>query len=81
MIFNHKYIKSILINHLFLFHISSSTLFVIEIAAPLPRLPTTEDSYLQTGDDAIAVKSGWDCFGPGDPGKKRERHERSDVGH
>eukprot|EP00435_Cladocopium_sp_Y103_P021006 s3134_g5.t1 len=22
-----------------------------------------EDSYLQTGDDAIAVKSGWDCFG------------------
>ena len=24
-----------------------------------------EDSYLQTGDDAIAVKSGWDCFGPG----------------
>lgn len=22
-----------------------------------------EDSYLQTGDDAVAVKSGWDCFG------------------
>ena len=22
-----------------------------------------QDSYLQTGDDAIAVKSGWDCFG------------------
>ena len=22
-----------------------------------------EDSYLQTGGDAIAVKSGWDCFG------------------
>lgn len=24
---------------------------------------TCQDSYLQTGDDAIAVKSGWDCFG------------------
>eukprot|EP00927_Polykrikos_kofoidii_P009913 TRINITY_DN14171_c0_g1_i2.p1 TRINITY_DN14171_c0_g1~~TRINITY_DN14171_c0_g1_i2.p1 ORF type:complete len:782 (+),score=85.12 TRINITY_DN14171_c0_g1_i2:126-2471(+) len=22
-----------------------------------------EDSYLQTGDDAIAIKSGWDCWG------------------
>ncbi|CAE8643918.1 unnamed protein product [Polarella glacialis] len=22
-----------------------------------------EDSYFQTGDDAVAVKSGWDCFG------------------
>ena len=22
-----------------------------------------EDSYLSGGDDAIALKSGWDCFG------------------
>jgi polygalacturonase len=22
-----------------------------------------EDSYFQTGDDAVAIKSGWDCFG------------------
>ena len=22
-----------------------------------------EDCYLQTGDDAVAIKSGWDCFG------------------
>lgn len=22
-----------------------------------------EDSYLQTGDDSVAIKSGWDCYG------------------
>eukprot|EP00929_Paragymnodinium_shiwhaense_P023798 TRINITY_DN14811_c0_g2_i1.p1 TRINITY_DN14811_c0_g2~~TRINITY_DN14811_c0_g2_i1.p1 ORF type:complete len:1654 (-),score=279.46 TRINITY_DN14811_c0_g2_i1:344-5305(-) len=26
-----------------------------------------EDSYLQTGDDSVAVKSGWDCYGRRNP--------------